>query len=733
MKVNHLFVLLTAAGMLGLLSACNLVEQSKKPFRRVGSGLSQTNKILNPFRTKSDGRSKKNRQIRPVKRVSSPRQTRVTGADFYNQTSDDNTVSFANKRKAYYVIEIGGKRRSRGIRTRSNTTYDRQPCVKIKKRQETTRVRNGISFTDLLLRESITGTNDEAYYSMESKISGGEKFTKIVAIKNGVARFRSEGPGGNTQSTLKVPKGIAFGIEPDWLLAQGISVGRHYSAKILDRGSKQILTEKAVVREQKTIRINGIPARVWVVDTTREGNPAAVQMTFTDAGDVVRIELDTLVYRMVTREEYDRKATPAVINSVVPFHFFLPAWDNYSSLVFAAKNPAAWRPYIKSSEYVKVVDRDGQYQLTLQTSMTKARDKVKASTLPMQISPALQPYLEPGPRIFPQKRDIYSLAKRIVGRENRTLQAVAKLVFWVHKAIRFKGTDALNPTPLQTLATRGGDCSEHADLFSSLARSVGIPTRTCQGLRIQKDQAIFHAWVEVWIAGEWVPVDTTVNRVGLPAGYLLTSRSGPDGVPRDSFGWALQKGGLDLRLLAARKLHLNAQGKIDTLVLIPGKKRTYLGFDDTDPNWIANLWWGFSLRKPASKNWINTVKKNRVTLQHKGTGAQLTLEGLPNIIRASQAGIDIVVDSLAKHFAGSFRKRDARIVMFGGRKHPSKGYATPAIMVDFSFSQRGKNFFCRQYVVPRNGRSYRLSLIAPNKKFAQMLPEFQRIMASIEL
>ncbi len=65
----------------------------------------------------------------------------------------------------------------------------------------------------------------------------------------------------------------------------------------------------------------------------------------------------------------------------------------------------------------------------------------------------------------------------------------------------------------EVLQTRQGKCSEHATLFASLARSLGIPTRIVLGMRMIAGQWMGHMWNEVYV-GRWITVDSTVNEVG---------------------------------------------------------------------------------------------------------------------------------------------------------------------------------------------------------------------------
>ena len=83
-----------------------------------------------------------------------------------------------------------------------------------------------------------------------------------------------------------------------------------------------------------------------------------------------------------------------------------------------------------------------------------------------------------------------------------------------------------------TIRDRSGDCTEFADLYTTLARATGLPARTVIGLAYQGEAEAFalHAWNEVAIDGAWRGVDPTwgETRIGathlpLPADGALTA------------------------------------------------------------------------------------------------------------------------------------------------------------------------------------------------------------------
>jgi transglutaminase/protease-like cytokinesis protein 3 len=65
--------------------------------------------------------------------------------------------------------------------------------------------------------------------------------------------------------------------------------------------------------------------------------------------------------------------------------------------------------------------------------------------------------------------------------------------------------------------------TEFADLFTTLARSLGIPARTVFGLAYDDGNEpafAFHAWNEVSVDGVWQSVDPTWNQLRVDATHI---------------------------------------------------------------------------------------------------------------------------------------------------------------------------------------------------------------------
>lgn len=114
------------------------------------------------------------------------------------------------------------------------------------------------------------------------------------------------------------------------------------------------------------------------------------------------------------------------------------------------------------------------------------------------------------------------LASRGVGAAETDEDRLAALVAFVHAYVDYR-PDAPPTSVLETINRRTGDCTEYADLFTTLARALGWPARTVVGLAYldgKQPALAFHAWNEVAVSGAWQAVDPTWNQLRADASHI---------------------------------------------------------------------------------------------------------------------------------------------------------------------------------------------------------------------
>jgi len=111
--------------------------------------------------------------------------------------------------------------------------------------------------------------------------------------------------------------------------------------------------------------------------------------------------------------------------------------------------------------------------------------------------------------------EVKAHARRAVRTETDPWQKALRIEKWVHDHMHSTNDEAL-ATADHVARTLQGDCTEYAMLTAAMCRAEGVPSRTAIGL-IYADAAegpamAFHMWTEVWVQGQWLPMDATLGR-----------------------------------------------------------------------------------------------------------------------------------------------------------------------------------------------------------------------------
>ncbi|MFQ3364098.1 MAG: hypothetical protein ACI883_001071 [Candidatus Azotimanducaceae bacterium] len=103
--------------------------------------------------------------------------------------------------------------------------------------------------------------------------------------------------------------------------------------------------------------------------------------------------------------------------------------------------------------------------------------------------------------------------------------SVAELVATANQQLVYAENQSAGSV-LAALKLGQGECTDFADLLTTLARAAGIPARTVFGIaysNAEKPSFMFHAWNEVFDNGQWQGVDPTWNQVRLDATHIKLS------------------------------------------------------------------------------------------------------------------------------------------------------------------------------------------------------------------
>jgi len=94
----------------------------------------------------------------------------------------------------------------------------------------------------------------------------------------------------------------------------------------------------------------------------------------------------------------------------------------------------------------------------------------------------------------------YELKDRIINLSMH--DAALEVNHWCHEKVSYRSTDSRTSAPLSTVKTAYGRCGEESTFTVTALRAVGIPARQVYTPRWAHCDDN-HAWVEVWIDGNW--------------------------------------------------------------------------------------------------------------------------------------------------------------------------------------------------------------------------------------
>jgi hypothetical protein len=117
---------------------------------------------------------------------------------------------------------------------------------------------------------------------------------------------------------------------------------------------------------------------------------------------------------------------------------------------------------------------------------------------------------------------IINIAKEVTKGARTKRKKVDMLIKYVYNYIKYSKDDYSQHfiSVYDIIRTKNGVCSDFAELFTVLARSIGIPCKTVGGYALDPNDGYLcgHAWNEVEIDGKWYGVDPTWN-FWLPSYY----------------------------------------------------------------------------------------------------------------------------------------------------------------------------------------------------------------------
>jgi hypothetical protein len=132
---------------------------------------------------------------------------------------------------------------------------------------------------------------------------------------------------------------------------------------------------------------------------------------------------------------------------------------------------------------------------------------------PVAMTAALRPYLQPNALLQSDDAGVREIETSVVHEGDSAWTAARALQRWTAQNMHFDlGIAVVSAS--EVAKDHGGTCFGYSVLLGSLARAAGVPSRVRAGLVYAGGIWGGHAWVEVLIDNEWIPIDGALYASG---------------------------------------------------------------------------------------------------------------------------------------------------------------------------------------------------------------------------
>ncbi|MBN1918921.1 MAG: transglutaminase domain-containing protein [Verrucomicrobia bacterium] len=195
-----------------------------------------------------------------------------------------------------------------------------------------------------------------------------------------------------------------------------------------------------------------------------------------------------------------------------------------------------------SAGYQRVLERDeASVTLEISSALTKTEEK------------DLTRYLASTTYLDASDARIVNAAKQAVRLEKDPWTKARLLRAAVFQLIEEKSFGVAMATASEVIASKEGDCTEHAVLLAAMARAAGVPSRVAIGLIHFQGVFGYHMWTQVYVNGAWRDVDAVLPGRDFDAAHirLATSAMGDADTLLDIAVFAAVIGKLKIEVVAA--------------------------------------------------------------------------------------------------------------------------------------------------------------------------------------
>ncbi len=352
---------------------------------------------------------------------------------------------------------------------------------------------------------------------------GGERSARGRCDADGCAVV-VEGEGGREERRIPDPGETAEQADAARLAA---ALRAEVKGPQLEPEQLRVRRVEDAFRGRRTIGGAGVELPVSVVEEKEAGDRAAMEVLVADDGRIVELRLGAVVARAEPEEtarRRDRVDLFSLTRVKVPRP--LPREVPLAIAYRLRGLPASFRADDARQTFRPLPGGETLLTVTARTpaAADPRRDAPRSGKAEGPLRELLSPSAETVGAVDSDAPAIRALAAEVAGDAAGVYAAAVRINRFVNRRLE-KAFGQSRDRASEVLATGKGDCTEHALLFTALARAAGIPARPVYGLVYTRygdgaDALYWHAWVEVKSGEEWIALDPTFGEDVADATHL---------------------------------------------------------------------------------------------------------------------------------------------------------------------------------------------------------------------
>jgi hypothetical protein len=511
---------------------------------------------------------------------------------------------------------------------------------------------------------------------------------------------------GATETVKKIPwrQGYTFSATGPLLKFKGLDVGKKYTLKAIYEDKSSIEDENVEIVKRDKMAVDGKERDCVLVRIFSSALPGIPFLTWVDeAGRVLKTKTVAIESIRTTRQTALIKKNMGTYSNRIMTSQLLPPSEELQEMRIIMnideENP---RDLLENNDYQQTALDKGALILRL-----KAVRPEKSSHESSLTKEEREKYLAPSVLIESEDPEIIKKAVEITHRFDDKLSQIKMLCAWVYYSLKKEESRISSQSAKETLRSESGDCTEHTVLFCALARALGIPSREVCGLVFTGDSFGFHAWAEAYCS-TWIPVDATVNRVGIPACYIELGNDA-EGKP------TLESTAKLVKMLNKTSFEIERLTIGDKVFNLKDPQ----SYGEIDGNRCRQLLWALSVEKPNEWS-FRFDDAHRLFIQN-ACGAAVSLYPLYSITGKGSQMIEEEVkkEAMEKGQSFSFLKPQYRSM---------KNYS----MYEVPYIVTGTLVRGSAVLAIHEDRAFMIILRAPGEHYDPAYGEFEKILESLQ-